>query len=233
MQRTLLLLTITLLTTACAPKIRTKVSQKYAPLDYQEEVLVLEPEDASPEGAEVLGTVKVGDSGMTMQCNYAQVMEKAKEEARKSGGNAIKITEHKVPNFMSSCHRITADILRADATQLSFLKTADDEIDSTLDHAVLYVYRGKGTGALVSYNVYLGDEVICRVTNKFRQKIKVYQTGSAELWAKTESKAAVPIDLVKGKSYYLRCSVSMGVMVGRPSLELVNSRTGSKEYQTR
>jgi hypothetical protein len=226
------LLTLLLLAAACAPKIRTKVSQKYPPLDYREEVMVLELKDISPTEAEVLGTVKIGDSGMSTQCNYVQVLQKAKEEARKAGGNAIKVTEHKKPDFMSSCHRITAEVLRMDAGQLALMQTADERIDSTLDHAVLYVYRNGGTGALVGYNLYLGDSLICRVTNRFKQEIKINRTGATELWAKTESRAAVPIELKKGKSYYLRCSVGMGIMVGRPSLELVSSSAGSREYKT-
>jgi hypothetical protein len=40
-------------------------------------------------------------------------LEKAKNEARKNGANAIKITEHILPNFYgSSCHRIKAQLLK-------------------------------------------------------------------------------------------------------------------------
>jgi hypothetical protein len=233
MQKNILLLCGLLsLATACAPKVRTKVSQKYPPLDYSEEVTVLERNAVSPAGAEVLGTVKIGDSGMSTQCNYAQVLQKAKEEARKAGGNAIKVVQHKKPDFMSSCHRIVAEVIKVDAGQLALIQKADEQIDSTLDHAVLYVYRNGGTGPLVGYNLYLGDSVLCRVTSRFKQEIKISKTGEVELWAKTESRAAVPIELKKGKIYYLRCSVGMGIMVGRPSLELVGRKTGSREYET-
>ncbi len=230
MKKTLLLLASLSLGASCAPKIKTNISKKYAPLDYRQEVMVLEMDETTPADLEVLGTVKVGDAGVTTQCNYAQVLTRAKEEARKYGGNIIKITQHRLPDLMTTCHRIKAEVLRADAKELALLKTADEEIDSTLDHAVLYVYRGQGTGTLLSYNLYLGDSTICKVSNRFRQKIKVYKSGETELWAKTESKAAVPVHLEKGKSYYLRCSVAMGVMVGRPNLELVSNRTGSREF---
>jgi hypothetical protein len=231
MKKILLLSAILLLTLSCAPKVKTKISQKYAPLDYKEEVVVLEMHEAPPGGTELLGTLKIGDAGMTMQCNYAQVLEKARVEARKFGGNIVKITDHKLPDFMSTCHRITADVLRADPGEVALLRAGNEEIDSSLNYAILYVYRRPGPGALISYNLNLGDSVLCRVTNKCRQEIKIDRTGSAELWAKTESKAAVPIELIKGKTYYLRCAVSMGVMVGRPSLELVTNTVGRKEYE--
>lgn len=230
MQKTFLLAVFVIFFSACAPKIRTTLSQKYEPLDYRQEVMVIDLADASPASAELLGTLKIGDAGMSTKCNFAQVLEKAKEEARKVGGNAVKITEHKTPDFMSSCHRISAEVLRLDNAQLALLKTADEEIDPTIDHALLYVYRNGGGGALVGYNLYLGDSVLCRVTNRFRQAFKINKTDMTELWAKTESKESVPIAFKKGQTYYLRCSVGMGVMVGRPKLELVSKQAGSREF---
>ena len=234
MQKLPLLITLVfiLFTIACAPKVRTNVSHSYASLDYREDVIVMEIADSIPASAEVLGTVKVGDAGMSSQCNYMQVLEKAKEEARKAGGNVVKITEHKNPDFMSSCHRITAQIIRLDASQVALMKANDNDIDPTLDYAMLYVYRKGGTGPLVSYNLNLGDSVICRVTNRFKQGIKIYKQGALELWAKTESRSSLPINIEKGKTYYVRCSVSTGIMVGRPSLELLSKHAGSQEYET-
>lgn len=131
---------------------------------------------------------------------------------------------------MSSCHRITAEVLRISPDQVAALKQVEMEADSLIDHAILYVYRTGGAGALVSYNLSLGDSVICRVTNKFRQKIEVRKEGTYELWAKTESKASIPIDIKKGRTYYIRCGIGMGVVVGRPTLDLVDHRTGKTEY---
>ena len=219
-----------LLIAGCAPKIKTNISQKYQPLDYREEVWVLPKDSAGMGLAEVLGTVKVGDAGMTTNCSYTVVLEKAKEEARKSGGNAVRVIEHKTPDFMSSCHRITAEVLRISPDQVAALKQVETEADSLIDHAILYVYRNGGAGALVSYNLSLGDSVICRVTNKFRQKIEIRTEGTQELWAKTESKASIPLDIKKGRTYYIRCGIGMGVVVGRPTLDLVDRRTGKVEY---
>ncbi|KAA0990885.1 hypothetical protein [Dyadobacter aurulentus] len=220
----------TLLFAGCAPKIRTNIAQKYPPLHFKEEVWTIPEETDAPAGAELLGTVHVGDAGMTTNCSFSVVLEKAKEEARKSGGNAIRVTEHKTPNFMSSCHRITAEVLRLSQDQISIFRQAEVETDSLIDHAILYVYRNGGAGAFVSYNVSMGDSVICRVTNKFRQKIEIRSQGAYELWAKTESKASVPVEFKIGRTYYLRCGIGMGVLVGRPTLDIVDGPTGKREY---
>jgi len=88
------------------------MQKTYAPLDYKEEVRVFGIEEEIPFNAEKLGTIKVGDSGFSVNCNYATVLDKAKTESRKVGGNVLKITKHKRPDLWSSCHRITADVYK-------------------------------------------------------------------------------------------------------------------------
>ncbi len=222
-----------LLIAGCAPKVRTNISQKYPALNFDEDVLRIPDQTKAPEGAELLGEVRVGDSGVTTNCSYALVLEKAKEEARKSGGNAIRVIEHKKPDLMSSCHRIIAEVFRLSWDQALGLQQDDTKTDSLIDHAILYVYRDGGRGAFVSYNLNLGDSVICRVSNRFRQKIEIRNEGNYELWAKTESKASVPIKFVIGRTYYLRCGVGMGILLGRPTLDLVDRVTGEREYSGR
>ena len=104
---------------SCSSTVKTKLSKTYQPLDYKDKVIVIALEEKQPLEAEVLGTIKIGDSGFSIKCNYETALNKAKLEARKAGGNAIKITEHKTPNFMSTCHRISANILKLQTPQTS------------------------------------------------------------------------------------------------------------------
>ncbi len=95
---------------SCSPKITTSVTKPYQPLAPQDEVLVMGVNTAEPAG-ELVGYVKVGDTGFTTQCSFEVVIEKAKQEARKMGGNVLKLVSHDPPDFFtSSCHRITANI---------------------------------------------------------------------------------------------------------------------------
>lgn len=217
---------------SCNPKISTSLSKSYPTLDYKQDVLVISLDQSEPENAEVLGQVKIGDTGFTTNCSYDIVIDKAKLEARKVGGNAIKIIKHTPPSgFGSTCHNITANILKIENVDSSITK-AEDEILLNVDYAILNVYRYNGVGALVSYDLHLGDSVICRVKNNFKTTIYIKKDGLNSLWSKTEAKSEVPINIKMGKTYYLRCSLKMGAFVGRPYLELVDSKTAKAEFES-
>lgn len=101
-----------LILNACSASISTSISKQYPPLDYREEVVVIGLKDPMPANAEEIGTVKIGDSGFSTDCGWDVAIEKASNEARKKGANAIKIIKHTPPNLGSTCHRITALLLR-------------------------------------------------------------------------------------------------------------------------
>jgi hypothetical protein len=112
--RYLLFVTVLLLT-ACSAQLTSSFVKKYPTLHYLEEVRVFAINEAVPPNVEKLGTIRVGNSGFSIKCNYETVLDMAKLEARKVGGNAIKIIQHKQPDFWSTCHRITADVLRIES----------------------------------------------------------------------------------------------------------------------
>jgi len=217
---------------SCSPKVRTSLTTNYSALDYREEVRVFDVNQPEPVNSEEIGTVKIGDSGFTTNCGWDVVLEKAKNEARKAGGNAIKITVHKLPDvWTSTCHRITAKILKVSDFDAVVCK---ETIDSTLinaDYALLHVYRDGGYGGLLSYDLHLGDSVIYRVSNSSKKTIRIKKDGLNSLWAKTEAKAEIPVNIKFGNEYYVRCSVTMGVLVGRPKLELVDNEIGKSEFK--
>ncbi|GHS85756.1 hypothetical protein FACS1894201_05840 [Bacteroidia bacterium] len=222
-----------LLLTSCAAKVTSSIQKTYAPLDYKQEVIVFGIEEQMPPEAEKLGTIKVGDAGFTTNCNYAVVIDKAKTEARKVGGNALKITKHSLPDAISTCHRITANVLKVENIESYAVSAGTGEFDRALigaDYAIINVYRTGGQGSLVNYDLHLGDSTICRVTNNFCESIKINKDGLNSLWAKTETKEEIPINVEFGKVYYVRCSVSMGAFVGHPQIEIVGNSTGKSEY---
>ena len=101
-----------LLTTGCAPSVSTRIQKSYPARIEGSTVLVYTMTDSLPEPTEVLGSVRVKDSGFSINCNYEQVMQLAKNETNKAGGNGLRLTEHKEPTALgSTCHRIAADIL--------------------------------------------------------------------------------------------------------------------------
>jgi hypothetical protein len=231
MKKPTLILICLFFLSACAPKINTQITKTYPTLSYNDEVKVFGLKTVLPANVEVIGSIKIGDTGFTLNCNYETVLENAKIEARKIGGNAIKITEHLFPNiFGSSCHRIKADILKInDFNNLNITQNIDSSLLNA-DYAVLNFYRLSGQGPLVNYDIHLGDSVICRVRNNTKQSIKVKIFGANILWAKTESRSEIPIQIEKGKTYFIRCDLGVGFMVGNPKLFLVNPEIGQEEF---
>lgn len=216
----------------CAPKISLNISKSYPTLDYKEDVRVFGLEDTIPLASEEIGTVKIKGSSFSTNCGWDIMLDKAMLEARKVGGNAIKITAHKPPSFMGSqCHQIKATILKIE--NLDEIPTI--AVDSALlnsDYAVLHIYRNSPIGAIINYDLYLGDSVICRVSNKWKKTIKIRKDGLNTLWAKTEAKKELPINIKIGNEYYIRCEIVMGILLGRPNLELVDNKTGRVEFQS-
>ena len=80
----LLILSSLIFFSSCSPKISTSISKNYPPLDYKQEVIVIGLSESEPDKAEVLGQVKIGDTGFSTKCGYDIVIDKAKLEARKA-----------------------------------------------------------------------------------------------------------------------------------------------------
>ena len=111
-----------------------------------------------------------------------------------------------------------------------------NQMPDTAKYALLYVYRQKNfSGSAVGYNLHvtnsiINDQVIGRIKNNSKFVVKLYQEGKTEFWSETESKRSVSVNVIYGQKYYLKCSVGMGVMVGRPQLDLVYSQQGELDY---
>lgn len=206
---------------ACNPRVSTTITSTRPVISYDEEVVVLDLTAPIPDDAERLGSVKVGDTGFTTNCSYAVVLDCAIAAVRKAGGNMLKITEHRQPTALgSACHRIEGIIFWV-ADPQSMAETIAADTLSDLDYAVLYVVRPPGLGAMISYNLNLGKQELCNVKNNSKQQIIIREEGRNTLWAQTEVKREIPIDIVFGKSYYVGCSLKMGIAVGRPYIELL------------
>ena len=217
----------------CSPKITSNFTTSHTPLNKDMEVMILDIDAPMPEKVEVLGQIKIGDTGFTTKNgNYAAVLNIAKDEARKAGGNVVKITEHKSPDMISSMHRIKAEILRVDDLSVLSGDMSDMEVSTHPDYAVIYFYRESGAGALVSYDVYAGDTKVYRSRPNTKAEVKLYEDGDVEVWAKTEAKEVLPMTIKKGMDYYIRTSVSAGIMIGRPRMEIVSAETGREEYES-
>lgn len=220
---------------ACSPKIKTTIisKEKQKALTYDAKIYSYAVYDSLPKGSTHLATASVSGKPFVFTCDYATMLDKAQEKARKIGANIVKVTEHKIPGFWTSnCHRLKVDLYRNDAIglleKLDIGKSQNPDLINA-DYALLHVYRYKGMGAFVSYNLNLGDSTLCRVKNNFSTTIKIKKEGLNNLNARTEASVELPFDVTFGKEYYLRCAIQPGLVVGRPLMELVPANIGKAE----
>lgn len=218
---------------SCTPKITTNISKRYVPINYREDIRVLGIEDTIPVNSEEIGTVKIGDTGFSGNCSWDEVIDKAKMEARRIGGNAIKITNYIPPSALgSSCHRITATILKIDSIIYQTIEPPTDSNFINTGYAIVHIYRPNGLGILVNYDLYLEDTILCRISNNLEQTFRVTKEGLNTFWARTEVREELPVRIKFGNEYYIRCSIAKGSMVGRPRLELIDNKDGNIELQS-
>lgn len=225
---------------SCNPKVSTEIVKSYPQVSTDEKVEVIEKKQVVPENAEVLGSVKIGEGGFTStkKCSYYTLIEIAKGEARKVGGNAIKITRHRFPDRASTCHRITAEILRIkdiDSYVFGALRETEQEpeILSDTNYTILNIYRMNDIGK--KYNLFLEDSFLCTVKKDFKTTIMLKESGRHTLWLKGYNKDSVTIDLEHGKRYYLQCSYvpsTTGLFGDSPQILLMDEDNGKFTFES-
>jgi hypothetical protein len=118
--------------------------------------------------------------------------------------------------------------------QLSINAQSIDPIASTVDtskYATLYVYRPSSiVGVAIGYDLYVDDKVVCRIKSGVKYAIKVYKEGTIEVWGQTESKESITLNVKFGEEYYIKCGLSPGFAVGRPSLLIEEKNIGKEKY---
>jgi len=94
---------------------------------------------------------------------------------------------------------------------------------------LVYLYRPSSfIGGCVSYDIKVGETVITTLYNGGYYPYFA-KPGEVELWAKTESKSSVTLDVKAGQIYYLKGTVGVGFFVGRPHLMVVSTDIGERE----
>lgn len=97
------------------------------------------------------------------------------------------------------------------------------------DTGLVYIYRpGSAFGAGVSYDVKANGIPIMHLTPGGYYPYFA-KPGEIEFSAKTESTSSLTLDVKTGQTYYIKGTVGIGILVGRPHLVLVSTEVGEKE----
>ena len=78
-------------------------------------ITVFQMNENLPSEYIAIGSVSVGEGGMTMKCGYDDVIIAAQKKARNVGGDAIQIVQLKEPDLFSSCYNLIANVLVVNA----------------------------------------------------------------------------------------------------------------------
>lgn len=201
-------------------------------------VLILQENEPAPASAKQVGSIRIKDGGFKMRCGYEQTMEEARNKAREQGANIVKITQLKRPDALSTCYRLRADIYyQENLPAMLAERQAKQEADlkamlpDTASYSLLCVYRPKGGyGWAVEYNLHVNDSTVGRIKNGSKFVVKLRNNGETKIWARTEAREEVVVDIRPGQIYFLRCGVGMGALVGRPQLGFIRPEEGMEEF---
>ena len=98
---------------SCSPKIIVNTVNKLEETKQHEGFAVFGINDTfDTTGGKYLGEIKIKDSGLTIDCNYENAIKLGEAEARKLGGNTLKVIVHKLPDIFSQCHQITGSVYK-------------------------------------------------------------------------------------------------------------------------
>ena len=134
-------LLIAITVASCSPRITSNITKTYSPIGTTDDVVVLEGIKSIPKQWDKLGNIKIDDTGFTKTSNgtYDKVVGLAKEETWMAGGNIMVITEHYVPDHISTIHRINSLAFRADSASHAYAASQARETATDQDKNKNYV----------------------------------------------------------------------------------------------
>ncbi len=97
---------------------------------------------------------------------------------------------------------------------------------------LVYVYRPSGiVGCAVSYDVHAAQE---NIGHLYPGGYLTYfaSPGELEVWGKTESRGSVTVDVRAGEAQYVKASLGVGILMGRPVLIVVEPQVGRSEIES-
>ena len=95
------------------------------------------------------------------------------------------------------------------------------------NQALVYFFRARHfAGGGISYNIKENDKVIGAIANG-TYFFEIVDPGEHTFTASTEATVSRTINAEAGKTYYVECSVTMGIFAGRPDMKIVTQEESS------
>lgn len=169
MKKNYLFLCSLLLLSSCAPKITTSFNKHYKSLKDKTSIVVYEKNDTLPSPSETLGTVKIVDYGLTSGFNYNSLIESAKTEAAKVGGNVIQINKLLTPTLLNPVYLLKADILKAEENDIHLPAKPKSTLDvNTVSYSRWRLALNGGYSYDLGSNTKYSDPGVAKYYNKLK-----------------------------------------------------------------
>jgi hypothetical protein len=99
---------------SCSPKITSNITNPQSKLSIDDKVALLDIQHKLPENTIKVGDLIFQDSGFSTDCSFNSLMKQARNTARESGANIVKVIEKKTPDLWSSCYRLKIELYKYD-----------------------------------------------------------------------------------------------------------------------
>lgn len=226
----IIFLILSIIFCSCTPKISKTIFSKENK-NLESKITLLTLHDQIPQNAKILGKIKLGYNPISKSCDYKKMILNLKKEAKKMGGNVIKITNHIPYNTIfskSTCHKITASILHL--SDLKQLKTKKRKT-SFKGKALLKIYRFKSK-SIIKYDLFFGDSLIVKgLEDNFKKIIPLKKEGKYIIRTSPKSEQNISLNIKFGKEYYLKCGEQIKLFSVKPLISLMQKKEGKQEFQ--
>ena len=116
---------------SCSPYLNYQPKQANGaakPVEYN--ISIYHELDPLPPNSTTMGVLKVDNAVPSVaSCSYDDIIHLAKWKTRKVGGDALQITNIKLPDDANSCYGITANIIAFDILENMFFDDDPDDFD--------------------------------------------------------------------------------------------------------
>ena len=103
---------------SCGPFVKATSNTSLAPLPLSTNVTVIPVEERTKIEGDYIGTIQIGENGLTIHCSYSDIHNRAKLEALKMGGDIIKVTQLIRPGILSTCFRLKGSVYKNHSKKL-------------------------------------------------------------------------------------------------------------------
>lgn len=214
---------------ACTPKITNNIiNSNVEELSQNETIYVFDLNEDIPENAILIGNTKIDGRGLPENCTYEKVIYQAKQEAKNSNANIVKLTKLKSPNFIKSCYGIEADLYQMDSI-IEFSNLPD-----TANYSLIHFIRPDSYfGGLVNFNIRDDQgKMIVKLKNNSKFTHKVTSFGMNVFWVPNVGDTSIEINVVKGQEYYVNCKMIQTYLGNDKVMDLVRNKKGKKMFDS-